>query len=81
MKTVRYTAGAARDIARYKAMSMRIRRHVVEYAADGAHANNVTRLAGSTASRLRVGDFRVIFEDGPTEIVVTKIGPRGSVYD
>jgi mRNA interferase RelE/StbE len=31
--------------------------------------------------RLRVGDYRVIFEETADEMIVTKIGPRGSVYD
>jgi mRNA interferase RelE/StbE len=35
-------------------------------------------LVGSTANRLRVGDFRAIFEESDTEIFVTKIAPRGS---
>ena len=33
-----------------------------------------------TAKRLRVGNFRVIFEETEAEILVTKIGP-GGVYD
>ena len=41
----------------------------------------VTRLVGSTASRMRVGDFRVIFENAPGEIIVTKVGPRGDIYE
>ncbi|MCA0049400.1 type II toxin-antitoxin system RelE/ParE family toxin [Mesorhizobium sp. B283B1A] len=44
-------------------------------------ANMVKALQGSTARRLRVGDYRVVFEETDQEIVVTKIGPRGSVYD
>jgi mRNA interferase RelE/StbE len=46
-------------------------------AADPASfANNVTELRGSSLKRLRIGDFRVLFEETPSEIVVTKIGPR-----
>ena len=33
-------------------------------------------LSGRSGKRLRVGDFRVIFEESDTEILVTKIGPR-----
>ena len=63
-------------------MAVRVRKAICEYAAGGsAHANNVTRLVGSTASRMRVGDYRVIFEETPTEIIVTKIAPRGGAYD
>lgn len=62
-------------------MAARVRKTLAEYAATGAHANNVTQLVGSRFHRLRVGDFRVIFDDGPTEILVIKVGPRGTVYE
>src|SRR6185437_15995711 len=48
------------------------------------------RLAGSVRSSRhgrvlllswRLGDYRVVFEETGTELIVTKIGPRGSVYD
>ena len=81
MKVVRYTSSAARDFVRHRNMAPRIRKAIAEYAETGAHANNVTRLVGSSASRLRIGNFRVVFEETGTEIVVTKIGPRGGVYD
>jgi mRNA interferase RelE/StbE len=52
------------------------------YAANPASlANQVTELRGSHLKRLRVGDFRVIFEDAETEVIVLRIGPRGSIYD
>jgi mRNA-degrading endonuclease RelE of RelBE toxin-antitoxin system len=38
-------------------------------------------LVGSKASRLRIGDFRAIFEENETEVFITKIAPRGSAYD
>ena len=44
-------------------------------------ANLVKRLQGSTALRLRVGDYRIVFEETADEIVVTKIAPRGSAYE
>ena len=82
MKTVRYTPDALKGLKRHGNMAARIRNAIEEYAAEtGAHANSVTRLVGSTASRLRVGDFRAIFEETETDIIVTKIAPRGSVYD
>ena len=82
MKTVRYTADAAKQLKRHGNVSARIRRAVNEYAAVwSAHANNVARLAGSTAIRMWVGDFRVIFEESETELLVTKVAPRGEAYD
>jgi mRNA-degrading endonuclease RelE of RelBE toxin-antitoxin system len=38
-------------------------------------------LVGAQTSRLRAGDFRAIFEESETAIFVTKIAPRGNVYD
>ena len=82
MRTVSYTVDAAKDLKRHGNMAARVRRAITEYAAEtGAHANNVTQLVGSTAYRMRVGDFRVIFEEIETAITVTKIAPRGGAYD
>jgi mRNA-degrading endonuclease RelE of RelBE toxin-antitoxin system len=41
---------------------------------------DVTQLVGSNAKRMRVGDFRVIFEETNDAIVVSRVGPRGEVY-
>jgi mRNA interferase RelE/StbE len=82
MKTVRYHPDALKSLKRHGNVAGRVRRVIEEYAAEtGAHANSVTRLVGSKASRLRVGDFRAIFEENETELFVTKIAPRGSAYD
>ena len=82
MKTVRYSPDALKNLRRHGNVTVRVRRALEEYAAEtGAHANNVTRLVGSVACRLRIGDFRVIFEENDTEIIVTKIAPRGNAYD
>lgn len=79
MKTVRYTLSAAADLRKYRSMSKRIIAKVDRFAATGA--GNVTQLVGSNAKRLREGDFRVIFVETENEIVVTKVAPRGEVYD
>ena len=82
MKVVRYSLGAARDLKKHGKMSARARKAIAEYAADvTAHANNVTQLVGSPAKRMRVGDFRLIFEETDTEIIVTRFAPRGGVYE
>lgn len=82
MKRVRYTADALRSLKRHGNVANRIMRSVREYAdGTGARANNVKALQGSSALRLRVGDYRVIFDETDTEIIVTGLGPRGSIYD
>ena len=82
MKTVRYTADALKDLKRHGNMAERVRRALRDYAeGNGAHTNNVTQLVGSPAKRMRVGDFRAVFNETDTLIEVTKIGPRGGVYD
>jgi mRNA interferase RelE/StbE len=44
--------------------------------------NNVKRLEGMSGYRLRVGDWRVLYEiiDDRLVIVVVKIKPRGDAY-
>lgn len=82
MKTVRYTTEALRNLKRRGNMAVRIRRAIEEYAADpAAHANNVTQLIGSSASRMRVGDYRVIFVETDGDLSVVKVGPRGGIYE
>ena len=43
-------------------------------------ANNLSALKGTSALRLRIGDWRVILSIEPEQIIVHKIGPRGSIY-
>jgi len=59
----------------------RILEKIAAYAADPAsQANNVTALKGRTGIRLRVGDWRVIMEDGEV-LDVLQVGPRGGIYE
>jgi len=82
MRTVQYTGSALRDLKRHGNVAERIRKAISEYAVDPqAHTNNVTQLVGSPTLRMRVGDFRVIFESADTQVTVVKIAPRGNVYD
>ena len=41
---------------------------------------NVIRMQGLPYYRLRVGDYRVIFDESDTVIAVIKVDSRGSVY-
>ena len=79
MKTVTYTLSAASDLRRLRSVATRIMNKIDRYAATGA--GDVKRLVGSTSKRLRDGDFRIVFEETGTEILVTRVGPRGDVYE
>jgi len=82
MKHVVYTADAAKDLRRHGNMAKRVMKAISDYAADQkAHANKVLPLSGINAKRMRVGEFRVIFEETAAQITVTKVGPRGGVYE
>ena len=82
MKDVLYSKAAVRALVRMPVTTaQRIRGKIADYAADPtSQANNVKKLQGRNAIRLRVGDWRVIMEDGVV-LAVLDIGPRGSIYD
>lgn len=82
MKAVVFLPAAAKALRKHRSDAARIVAKIDAYAADrSSMTNNVKALAGSSAFRLRVGDFRVIFEETDSEIIVTKIAPRGSAYE
>lgn len=82
MKPVTYTRDALKTLRRMPVTTAkRIRSKIEAYARDPAtQANNVKMLKGRNGIRLRVGDWRVIMQDGKV-LAVLEIGPRGSVYD
>jgi mRNA interferase RelE/StbE len=45
--------------------------------------NNLTKLQGRGGYRLRVGDWRVIYEleDERLVMLILNVGPRGDIYD
>ena len=56
---------------------------VTEVAADPyARHNNATKLQGRAGYRLRIGDWRVIYElhDDRLELWVLEVGARGGIY-
>ncbi|TCZ64494.1 type II toxin-antitoxin system RelE family toxin [Roseicella aquatilis] len=82
MKSIRYTADAAKALRRHANRADRLRRAIRDYTEDpAAHANNIRSLVGVDAKRLRVGDFRILFSETADEILLLRIGPRGEIYD
>ncbi len=79
MKTVRYTPDALKDLRRIptaKAIVAKIARYAATVAGD---VKALTAAGG--AKRLRIGDYRAIFEDTGAVVLVTKVAHRSSVYD
>jgi mRNA interferase RelE/StbE len=85
MYAVVFTKQALRTLRKVpRNLSMLIREKLEQLAVDPyAPNNNVTKLVGRAGYRLRVGDWRVIYElqDQQLVLIVIKIGPRGEVYE
>ncbi len=84
MHTIRYTAAALKTLRRIpRNTAGLIRQKVQEVAADPASARNVKKLKGRDGYRLRVGDWRVVYDldAGVLVLIVIEIGPRGGIYD
>lgn len=82
MKQVVYLTAALKSLRKHRADAARIVAKIDAYArTPEAMANNVKQLTGSDEMRLRVADYRVIFTETETQIIVSRIGPRGSVYE
>jgi mRNA interferase RelE/StbE len=72
---------AVAAMRKHRNVAERIANKLAAYAESPASvANQVTELRGGRVKRLRVGDFRVLFEETETEVVVSDIGPRGAIY-
>jgi len=83
MKEVIYTVKAQKFLSRItKADSQRIRGKMKQYAEHPEELKNqVKKLKNLPFYRLRVGDYRVIFDDKGLILEVVKVGNRGDVYN
>ena len=84
MYKVRYRASATKMLRRMpRNLAKTVVRKIDQLAVSPyTPNNNVTRLKGERGYRLRVGDWRVLYEihDDVLVIEIIKIGPRGDVY-
>ena len=82
MKQIAYSKAALKTLRRIPANeAAKIRGKIEQYAANPAsQANNVSKLQGRDGYRLRIGDWRVIFDDLGNVLAILDIGPRGGIY-
>jgi mRNA interferase RelE/StbE len=80
---IRYTRAALKALLRLPAgEAKRIRGKIEQYASDPPSlAGNVKKLKGRPGYRLRVGNYRVIFDRDGVVMDILHIGHRGSVYE
>ena len=83
MKAVTYAKKALKDLDAMPVNdSRRVRAKINQYAADPqSQANNIVKMQNETGYRLRVGDWRVRFDENDTVIEILRVLPRGQVYE
>lgn len=80
MRSIVFTPAATRQWTKLpKATRTRIRTRLEAYAATGH--GDVKVLRGRAGARLRVGDWRIIFDHDGDTIVVVAVGHRRDIYD
>jgi mRNA interferase RelE/StbE len=81
---ITYTSQAARSLLKMPRNTANLIRQKLGQIANDPFASipNAKKLQDRPGYRLRVGDWRVIYEINPNEvaIIVMKIAPRGEVY-
>lgn len=83
MLDIAYSRDALKSLRRMPANeAKRVRQKIEAYASNPAsQVNNFVRLKGRDGFRLRVGDWRVIFDKQGNVMAILAIGPRGSIYE
>ena len=84
MYSIVFTKRTDRALRKMSRNRARLIREKLDQLAQDPHARNpnLTKLQGRPGYRLRVGDWRVIYEleDDRLVILVLKIAPRGGAY-
>ncbi|MGO9699873.1 MAG: type II toxin-antitoxin system RelE family toxin [Xanthobacteraceae bacterium] len=80
MKQIAFTTASTRQWVKLSPdIRRRIDARLTEFAKTGK--GDVKRLKGRKGSRLRIGDWRVIFYEEGSSIVVVAVGHRREIYD
>ena len=82
MKDVRYTEDALKDMRKLGHVAAgKIEDKILAYAANpSAYANQVKKLRGIEALRLRAGDYRILFTEDGVVLRILRIGHRREIY-
>ena len=82
MLSIRYTEDALKDMRGIGHVAAgRVKDKILAYAANPpAYANQVKKLRGQEALRLRVGEYRVLFTEDGVVLSVLHIGHRREIY-
>jgi mRNA interferase RelE/StbE len=79
---IEFTAGAARQIQRLpENIRARLGPHISGLA-DNSHPRGSKKLAGTEGYRLRVGDYRVLYEidNDASRVLIVRVAHRREVY-
>ncbi|MCB0171105.1 MAG: type II toxin-antitoxin system RelE/ParE family toxin [Anaerolineae bacterium] len=84
MYRIVFTKQATRSLRKMSRNTANLIREKLDQLAQDPYARNpnLTKLQGRAGYRLRVGDWRIIYEleDDRLVILVLKVAPRGGVY-
>jgi len=81
MFNLEWTARALKELDKLESsISLRILQKVEELK-DNPFSKDIKRLKGETSFRLRIGDYRVIFDIVGSTIFISKVGHRKNIYD
>lgn len=78
MKDVRFTEAAYKQLWALSE-APRVAAKIQRYAATGE--GDVASLRGSPSFRIRIGNYRAIFTETDTEVLVHAVGHRRKIYD
>lgn len=81
MFNIEWTPKSIKDIEKMEpSLLSRIFKKIEELKED-PFSKDIKRLKGQTSFRLRVGDYRVIFDINQDTIFILKVGHRKNIYD
>lgn len=80
-RTVEFTTGARKELASLdRAVQLRISKKI-DALASNPFPKQVTRLVESdNLMRVRVGDYRIVYQVTATRLTITQVGHRSKVY-